>query len=279
MSATLRDRLIDDALSLDIGDPAMLLRVAEACDDPESDAREVASHIQRDAAFTAAIMRIANSAAYSRGRPVGEITTAVGRLGLGLVGSLALATPGMRLLDGPPDGLSKARRALHRHAVRTGLGARQLAVGDDAELALTAGLVHNIGLAVMARTVPEVFRALLARADDGESLREHEVELVGLTHAELGGLIAEGWHYPLSLVSAIVEHDAEEPTGVAAAVRAADLVAREAGVGVEAPEPLSDTVCERLGISLDNARTRLTDLFSAEARLAGEDGLLGGFGA
>jgi HD-like signal output (HDOD) protein len=264
-----RDRLIEEAVALDIGNPAMLVRIAEACGDPEAEARDIANSIQCDAAFAATVLRLANSAAFARGRQVGDLVGAVQRLGFRLVGSLALATPGMRLLQGTPDGLGEARQALHRHAVRTGLGARQLAAGEDAELALAAGLVHNIGLAVVAHTTPEVFRRLVGLAAAGEPLREHEVELLGLTHGELGGLIAERWHYPLLLVSAIVEHDDPEPPGLAGVVRAADLIAREAGVGVEAPELLSDELVERLGIDPLEARSRLEAVFSVEARLAG----------
>lgn len=268
----MRDRLLDDACALDVGDPAILVRIAAVCGDQRSHARDVALLVQRDAAFAATLLRIANSAAYSRGRAVGELVAAVNRLGLTLVGSLALATPGLRLMEGPRDAFGAARRTLHRHAVRTGLGARQLAPIEDGDLALAAGLVHNIGLAVLSRTVPEVFARLLARTDSGEPLRELELEMLGLTHAELGGLIAERWRYPLSLVTAMLEHDDPEPFGLALPVRAADLIARDSGVGLEPSEPAHPSLYERLGIDERDARERLSGLFSAEERLSTDEG-------
>lgn len=268
--ASLRDRLVEEAANLPIGDPLTLVRVARLCEDPFADAREIALHVQRDAAFAATLLRLANSAHFSRGRPVGEIVNAITRLGLRLVGSLALATPGLRMLEHPPGDLEGASRRLHRHAVRSGLAARLLAPAEDADLALAAGLIHNIGLNVVLRADPDRFRRLLATANSGEQLRDVEVDLMGVTHGELGGLITERWRYPLSLITATIDHDLTEPTGLAAAVRLADLIGREAGVGVEAPEEVPDSLFERLGYTPEDARARLDVVFSAEGRLAAE---------
>ncbi|MFN8224902.1 MAG: HDOD domain-containing protein [Gaiellales bacterium] len=262
--------MVEEAASLPIGDPLTLVRVARLCEDPFADAREIALHVQRDAAFAATLLRLANSAHFSRGRPVGEIVNAITRLGLRLVGSLALATPGLRILENAAPDLEGASRRLHRHAVRTGLAARMLAPAEDADLGLAAGLVHNIGLNVVLRADPERFRRLLATANSGEPLRDIEVDLLGVTHAELGGLITERWRYPLSLITAVIDHDNPEPLGLAAAVRLADLVGREAGVGVEAAEEIPDTLFERVGFSPDDARGRLDVVFSAEGRLAAD---------
>jgi HD-like signal output (HDOD) protein len=268
--ASLRDRLVEEAANLPIGDPLTLVRVARLCEDPFADAREIALHVQRDAAFAATLLRLANSAHFSRGRPVGEIVNAITRLGLRLVGSLALATPGLRMLEHPPGDLEGASRRLHRHAVRSGLASRLLAPAEDADLALAAGLIHNIGLNVVLRADPDRFRRLLATANSGEQLRDVEVDLLGVTHGELGGLITERWRYPLSLITATIDHDLLEPTGLAAAVRLADLIGREAGVGVEAPEEIPTSLFERLGYTPEDARARLDIVFSAEGRLAAE---------
>jgi hypothetical protein len=68
---------------------------------------------------------------------------------------------------------------------------------------------------------------------------EAEVEVLGLTHAELGGLVAREWDLPDSIVEPIAQHHA--PTAVldevwrrdAATVFLADMVAKLALDGVE----------------------------------------------
>lgn len=270
-SIAARERLVqhmvDEAASLSASDPTHLLHVSQLCQDHRTDAREIALVVQRDAAFAAALLRLANSAFYARTTQVGDIVGAITRIGVGTVGTLALTTPGLRL-RGPDDGLQRERRRLQRHAVRTGLAARQIARPAQAELALAAGLVHNLGLTVMSLFQADAFAALLATAATGAQLRDSEQELLGIGHAELGARVAAHWRYPEELVEAIARHDDESPSGLAAVVRYGDLLVREAGMGVEWPEPVPVALVDEIGVEVESARERVAPLFEAEGRLA-----------
>jgi HD-like signal output (HDOD) protein len=265
--ALLRDRLLEGAMSLPIADQRTLWKVADLCRDPLTDAREIALQAQQDEGFAAMLMRVANSAWSASSNRIGDLPGAVSRLGLGFVESLALATPGIRLSNAGGWKYAGPRRKLHKHAVRTGLAARAIAPkGIDPEQALVGGLVHNIGLSVIAVVEPDIFGRLLEVAEAGDRLCEFELEELGFTHAELGALLAERWGYPVQHITAIVDHDDDEAPGMTAVVRTADLLAREAGVGVEAPEPLDADRARLSGIDLDAARVRLAPLFQAVGR-------------
>jgi len=268
----LRDRLVDQAMTLPMSNAATLFRIAEVCRDSDADARSVALEAERDEGFAATLLRMANSAWSASAGNIADLPTAVARLGLYLVESLAIATPGMRLANTGPKELAEAQRRLHRHAVRTGLGARALARGDiNADQALAAGLVHNIGLTVVGVLQPSLFTVLLDASARGRRLREVEEETIGFTHAELGGLLAERWGYPLPLINVIMGHDTEHPTGLTAMIRLADLFAREAGIGVEAREPITLELLFETGVDYAAATERLAPLFEAEARREGYD--------
>ena len=116
---------------------------------------------------------------------------------------------------------------------------------------------------------PTIFELLLDSASRGRRLREVEDEQLGFTHAELGGLLAERWRYPLSLILVIMGHDDERPTGMSAVVQIADLLARDAGIGVEAPELISPELAAETGVDPDAARDRLAPLFQTESRQPG----------
>lgn len=264
----LRDRIVESASTLPIANQATLWRVAELCRDSSTDARDVALEAQADEGFAAMLLRLANSAWSASSGRIGDLQTAVARLGLHLVENLALATPGIRLANAGDARLAAPRRRLHRHAVRTGLAARAIArYGIDADQALAAGLVHNIGLTVLSVLEPALFGILLDAAARGARLREVEEAELGFTHAELGGLLAERWSYPLPLTAVILGHDDDQATGMAAAVRVADLLSREAGVGIEPVEPFAPELLEEARIDLEEARERLAPLFGAEERL------------
>jgi HD-like signal output (HDOD) protein len=263
--AAVRARLVERAASLPLGSAAALIRLAQLCDSPMASAQGIALEAARDESFSALLLRLANSAYYASATRIADLSTAVARLGLGMVANLAVSAPGLKLLSGPNDELAPSRLELHRHAVRVGLAARMLAPADtDHEGALAAGLLHNLGLNVISLYQPDVFEALL----DQPSFRDAETELLGFTHADLGGELAERWQYPPALVDAIRDHDMLVPqSNLAALVQVADLLVRESGCGVEPPREPSPGVCELAGVRLERARELLAPLLEAQDRL------------
>jgi HD-like signal output (HDOD) protein len=258
----LLDEIVERALTLPLGNLAALNRVARLCGQSTATPAGVALEAARDEAFAALLLRLANSAYSHSVAQIGDLPRAVTRLGFGLVQGLALAAPGFRLLRGPADGLGEARRELHRHAVRLGLGAWTLADGDvDPDQALAAGLVHNLGLNVLSMAAPDLFGVIVAGAHAGIPVAQIEEDRLGFTHAELGGLVAERWSYPLSLVCAIRDHDLPEPPSeLGRLVRLCDLLARESGAGIEPQEPAALA-------GADWARERVRPVFEAHGRV------------
>lgn len=261
-----REELIVRALSLPLGDHVALARVASLCERLSATPSDIALEAGRDESFAALLLRLANSADSGSIRRIADLPSAITRLGFRRVKALAIAAPGLRLLQGPPDGLEEARHELHRHAIRVGLGARLLApLGVDRDRALTAGLVHNLGLNVIALFAPEEFRYLLSATSRGEQFWQAEDSMFGFSHADLGAMLAERWSYPTELVIAIRDHDSPDPqTPLAEAVQAADLLVRAHGVGVEPPREL--THVHLPGVDLAAAYERLGELIGAQDR-------------
>ena len=257
-----RDTLLERASSLPLGNAAALLRLSQLCESPMATAAGIALEAARDEGFSALLLKLANSAYYASATQIADLATAVARLGLRTVAGLAVAAPGLRLLAGSNDKLAPARRELHRHAVRVGLAARMLAPsGVHAERALAAGLLHNLGLNVIALYEPTVFERLLSSPDA-------ERELLGVSHAELGGELALRWQFPEALCEAIREHDSPVPaTELGALVQVADLLVREAGCGIEPPRELSSVACHTARVRMESARGFLGPLFQAQDRL------------
>jgi HD-like signal output (HDOD) protein len=279
-AAALRQRLVDElredllqkAAQLPLRNHAALGRVVTLCRDPNVSARGVAIEAARDEAFAALLLRVANSAYSASVSRIATFTHAIARLGFDLVQGLAVAsmgTPGFGQVAQVSDDRAEALHELHRHSVRTGLVARALAPsGIDPEVALTAGVLHNLGLSVTALFAPKAFRILLAAAQRGEQLPAVEEEALGFTHAELGALLAEKWAYPPPLVHAIREHDAVAPAGqLASLIQVSDLAVRAVGIGLEPALPLDPEVAGVAGVDLGALADRLTPLLEAQERL------------
>jgi HD-like signal output (HDOD) protein len=254
----LRDVLIDHAVSLPLGNQHALVYVGALCEQGEATRYEIAEAAAGDEGFAATLLRLANSAALGGVTQIADLPSAVTRLGTRMVGTLAVAMPVMRLLAVPEDGMGAARKELHRHATRVGVLARDLAPRDiHPESALAAGLVHNVGLAVLSISAPVGFARVLRTADTASAMAGAEREVFGFTHGDLGALMGKAWAYPDALLSAIEDHDSPEPsTPLAALVQVADLLVRDAGIGIEPQGELAPRIAEIAGVDLDQARAR-----------------------
>lgn len=266
LSRSLRDSLVEKAVTLPMGSQPALARVASLCQYGSSSIAKIATAAAADPSFAATLLRIANSAASAPRWRVENLPAAITRLGTRMVGTLAIAAPTLRLLRAPEDDLHAARREIHRHAIRVGVVARELAPPSiHPETALAAGLVHNLGLGVLSLYAKVGLRRILELAGRGAPLAVTEPEVFGFTHAELGGMLAREWSYPEFLVVAIEEHDASAPSSpLAALVQVADLLVREAGVGVEPPLPIDPAVARQARLIVYDARARAASLLALD---------------
>jgi HD-like signal output (HDOD) protein len=94
-------------------------------------------------------MQAANSSLYCAGKPVGDLKTAVVRLGIGLTRSLAASFALRHTFRVTSPAIERRMRALWEHSVDVSaisyVLARKLG-GFDPERALLAGLIHDIGV-------------------------------------------------------------------------------------------------------------------------------------
>lgn len=215
----------------------------------------IARQIARDQALTARVLRVANSSFYGLQNRVATIQEAVTVLGFRAVRSMVVAV-----------GMSGAFRheqcpefddqVYLRHGVGTALAARVLAsrVGVNPDLAFTAGLLHDIGQLVLVSNFPQQYSKVLQyRKQHDCFLVQAERDVLGVDHAEVGGLLAEAWHFPPVLREAVGEHHAPASAAggsLANLIHVADLTAHALGLtgaDDEQVAPLDRTAWERLG--------------------------------
>jgi HD-like signal output (HDOD) protein len=218
--------------------PASVTRLASIAAKDSWNVREVEEIVSLDQALSFRLLRMANSAASASLMPVVTIRDAVVRLGIGSLLSLATATSVQKKLYGaiPEYGLSEGE--LWRHSVAAALGAESAPAFCDAELppeTYAAALLHDIGKLVLARELePDVLKVLGAARHQGHlpSLKA-ELEILGVHHGELGGLIAQHWNLPDRLVTGIIHHHTPDAARdlVADVVHVANLAAKHVGEG------------------------------------------------
>jgi HD-like signal output (HDOD) protein len=200
---------------------------------------QIAEIIQRDPSLTSRLLRLVNSVYYGLSTPVNSIEEAVFYLGIRQIRQLAVITPIIEDFQRLTQQCAFPWRNFWQHCIGTAILTREITtsvqfVSDESDY--VAGLVHDVGKIVMAWTFPDHFTTIHCRAaQTQQDLTEIETEILGMDHAELGGLYLEQYHLPELIVKTARFHHHPEKTDkyapTIAAVQIADLLLRSEKIG------------------------------------------------
>jgi HD-like signal output (HDOD) protein len=176
--------------------PQVLAKALKLLRDPDVDLADVSGLVRLDAALSADLLHLSNSALYSRGGDCTDLHLAVQRLGLREV---------LRAI-----GLSLTKNVFGKGLVNYGISASQywgLSVlaglvmealarraNLDAAEAYLVGILHAIGRVLINEALQEL--GVRERWDGVTPLEEFELEHVGFTNAEAGALLLIRWDFP-----------------------------------------------------------------------------------
>jgi putative nucleotidyltransferase with HDIG domain len=226
--------------------PGAAMRLLWMLEDPRTSAADLGRLIESDPALSTQVIRLANTAFYGLSGKVSSAWRAVTVLGLATVRALA-TTAAFDLFS------EKGRSVpddFWPHSVTTAAAASSLArrVGVQANDAFSAGLLHDIGAALVFRRAPRRYDAVLERlANDPElTLVEAERQEFGLTHAEVGAAALQVMKFPPELCEAIGLHHAS-PTEVTSRLARLLIAADALALAVDArPYETNATIGEAL---------------------------------
>jgi HD-like signal output (HDOD) protein len=225
--------------------PANVSRLVAAVSREDWSMDDVCAIASLDQGLAARLLRLANAALSGPQHTVHSVQQAVVRVGTSGLLSLAMALsvrPRLRCAL-PEYGLSEEQ--LWRHSVAAALAVDCLRTQLSQRVPPEAGsaaLLHDLGKLLLARHLdaPTLSALRRARASGGCSEQAAEIELLGVHHGELGGLLAQEWQLPAGIVQGIAYHHAPEQAHggarerlVALIVHVADVAASELAPDVE----------------------------------------------
>lgn len=207
-------------------------RVRTLAEDPDASTQALVLAIEEDEAFSANLLRYANSAAYARplrARTIHQAVTVVGRQALGRI---ALEAATYSFLERAPGAGGRSRGAMHVHAVTVAGCAAELAqrTGADAETAHLAGLLHDIGKLVMPIAFGEdVIDGIAGVSASGSRRALLERDRLGVDHAFAGALMSDQEGERGGLYEAVLYHHGgsagvDAPSAEAACVQLANAI-------------------------------------------------------
>jgi putative nucleotidyltransferase with HDIG domain len=191
--------------------PAIALKALEMSEDPQVSIHELQATLTQDQALTAQILRMANSSIYGLRREIATVSHAVAILGLDTTRFILSAACVQQVFrTGRSQPWAFGNRLLADHSWGAALCSREIARKVSyavEEEAFLAGLMHDIGKAVLLKNAGDRYRLIANDVYHGE-ITFHEAELVvfGFSHAQAGSVLAARWNFPQQLAEAIGWH-------------------------------------------------------------------------
>ncbi|MDA8141576.1 MAG: HDOD domain-containing protein [Desulfobacteraceae bacterium] len=189
--------------------PTLVGRVLTITSDPNSSADDLLQAIEPDQSMTVKILKVANSAFYSRVRKVADLKQALMVLGFQEVRNLVLASAVFNNFQKIRKVKEFDARAFWRHSFITGLAAKgmagplKLAAGEM----FIAGLIHDIGKLALLTALPlEFVRTMKMSGNYGLEGLIAEKHVLGLSHTDVGMRVLKRWMFPNHLVVATGFH-------------------------------------------------------------------------
>lgn len=215
--------------------PEVAWKVLQITSDLYWNACDFEKVVTHDQALTAKILKISNSAFFGLRGTVSTVSQAAVILGNRRLRSLVVAAS----LEGVFGGRTLNGERLWEHSLAVALATGQLALKrnfPEPEEAFVAGLMHDIGKAVLDGNREEVYTEILKRANlEHIQVIDLEREMLGFDHTQVGSLLATKWNLAPHIEEVVRYHhspsEASRNPELCAIVSLADAVCVKKGVG------------------------------------------------
>ncbi len=240
------------------------------------DMGEIVAVVVHDAALTANVLKVVNSPLFGVGHEVSSVERAVNLLGERMVVGIAIGSCSAQIYNHDLAGYESEPGMLWRHCLFVAIASRGAAryarsPGLRMDDVFTAGILHDIGKAVLSASMEGVAKRLIALVDTKleKDYSAAERRLLATDHGEAGMVLGMHWRLPDNLLAAIRRH--HEPAQAEAshrqlayAVHLGDAIAQLHGVstGVDALQYDIDPEYERY---FDLNEERLHAIFLASS--------------
>jgi len=188
--------------------PENVLALLTLVDDPDSSINEISNKIMLDPALSIDVIKLSNSAGFVTGKRIESVNQAVMTIGLENVKGILMTSNARTIMNKRYSSYEN----IWEHCNKTAFYARQIAlikhISGVLESAFIAGMLHDLGKIILLATDMELVKKIANAVKDKEIVTSTIMEeiSIGISHSEIGSLIAENWNFPPFLVEAIKYH-------------------------------------------------------------------------
>ena len=193
--------------------PGVAIKILEAIQRETPNLKEISEIISSDAPLSARVLRVANSPFYGLSNKITSVHQAMVYLGLNTVKNLALSFSLLREFAPNKKG-SFDYVQFSKDSLIGAVAAKLLTEKTNrqhGEDAFFLGLLQNIGILIMAVSMPAEYEKVICEAASSASpLHEIENKLLEINHMQVGAFVTDSWGMPASFRVPIGFHHSPE---------------------------------------------------------------------
>ena len=201
---------LHDAINKVHSIPQIVFKILRMIRERTCNLQDISDEVRQDQVISAKLLRLFNSAFFSRKIKIESIDRVLVLLGEKQLLQVVLSAAFEDFFKGNNKGYSLCKGGLFNHALGTALISEKLANVTQCvptDIAYTAGLLHDIGKVVLDQHMGKVYPFFYRRTQiDNENLFNAEKNIFGITHDDVGAMLAEKWSLPEPLIDAIKNH-------------------------------------------------------------------------
>jgi len=199
------EQLLSNNLEL-VSLPEIVFQLNDMVNDPMCNAAEIGELISKDTGLTMRLLKIVNSPFYGFPASIETIPMAITVLGIRQLRDLAFTTCVINKYSQIPSDIINADTFWY-HSISTALAAQLIAKRvnlSNSERCFTCGMLHDLGLLILALTSPEETRQVLELArDSNRPSQDFQQNVFGFSQGEVGAALIRKWNLPESFVEPI----------------------------------------------------------------------------
>lgn len=232
-------------------------RVMQLLSNPNTSIQKLTDLISQDQALATAVLKVVNSSYYGFPRQIATIKHALVILGFNEIRNIVVTVSILRNFWNIQNPTQFDHLEFWKHSLGCAMAAGMLAKFFRYRVSgkvFIGGLIHDIGKIVLDQYIHDLFEEVMEWVVSQDiSFYQAEREVLGITHAEIGGLLAKSWNLPVDIEEAIEFHHTPRKATVnpqfCSIIHLSDVLVRMKSIGSAGDEkvpPINSSIWELL---------------------------------
>ncbi len=257
--------------------PELYVKFNKMIENPMISNKKVADMLTKDQSMVTKILRLSNSALYSKRQEITSLANAITFLGMETLKNLILQISLVRVFQFENENIPEFKiSTFWEHSLATAyfstIIAKKFKIPHNDNYYI-GGLLHDIGKLVVYQYYPEKFEEIvLKQLEEKVMAFTAEEAVLGINHTHIGAFFAQKWKFKQEILEAIdYHHTPLKSLGLnVSIVRIANLFSKAAGLCFPWDHQLLEVVGDPTWESLANYASQEVDVENITAQIMEE---------